>query len=72
MRKLQKLTRVVVVHDGVAKEFFADEWAFSRQDDERTLKLFASGDGTAERAERDSALARDFSDLFTAKYQPDK
>ena len=57
MRRLQNLTRVVIVHGGVSKEFFADAWEFSRQDEERTLKLFASGDGSAARAERDEALA---------------
>jgi hypothetical protein len=59
MRKLEDLTRVVVVHDGTAKEFFADEWEFSRQDDGQTLKLFATGDGAQPRAARHEALTQD-------------
>lgn len=49
------VTRVHVVGAEV-REYWADEWRASIQDDERTLKLFAVGSGAKARQERDKAL----------------
>lgn len=51
------VTRVVVVTDGGVREFWADEWVVSVQDDGRTLKLFPTGNGIAARTEATRALA---------------
>lgn len=58
----RNLTRVDIVGcvDAVGyRECWADSWELSVQDDGRTLKLFATGDGTTAKATRDQALAAD-------------
>jgi hypothetical protein len=56
---MPELTRVVIVNDGKATEYWANSWELSEQDDGRTLKLFGSGDGVLARKDRDVSLARD-------------
>lgn len=43
----KSVTRLVVVKDGAYLEYWADHWSVDVQDDGRTLKLFARGDGSA-------------------------
>lgn len=64
---MPELTRVVIVNDGKATEYWADSWELSEQDDGRTLKLFGSGDGVLAREDRDVALARDLNSVSLEK-----
>jgi hypothetical protein len=63
----EDVTRIHVVNtDGpeiVNKEFWADDWHISLQDEGRTLKIIGSGTGAQSLAERDGALA-----AFVAQY----
>ncbi|TXH09304.1 MAG: hypothetical protein E6R04_08575 [Spirochaetes bacterium] len=61
---MPELTRVVVVNDGKATEYWADSWTLATQDDGRTLKLFGRGDGTVARENRDVALMKDLDATF--------
>lgn len=55
-----KVTRVVVVRPGQMEiECWADSWEVCLQDDGRTIKLFADGDGMAARAERNKSLSQE-------------
>lgn len=60
------VTRVhVVVPNGLgphSKEYWADSWVLALQDEGRTLKLFAKGDGKAAKEHRDATLAGQLSD----------
>lgn len=66
------LTRVVVVPaDGSgAQEFWADEFETAYLDAGRTLKLFATGDGSRARAARAAALSEDFARLEKSPAHP--
>ncbi len=55
---LEQVTRIHIIGDN-PKEYFADEWVASLQDEGKTLKLFAYGEGTAAKAERDMSLVHD-------------
>lgn len=65
LKSLANVTRVHVVQTGADhREYWADEWMVSYQDDGRTLKLFAIGDGKKGRSDRDSALTIDLVGLL--------
>ncbi|GAB4664304.1 hypothetical protein [Mycobacterium avium] len=49
---LEDVTRLVIVKDGVYKEFWADSWRVSLQDRGRTVKFFSVGNGNGAIAER--------------------
>ena len=53
------LTRLVVVRDGAATEYWADSWRVEVQDGGRTAKFFAQGSGDADAGERSANLGRD-------------
>lgn len=57
----ETVTRVDVI-DPRRGEHWSDHWAMSIQDEGRTLKLFAEGDGKAAKEERNTALAKDISE----------
>lgn len=57
------ITRVHVYIPEETREYWADAWETSIQDDGTTLKLFAVGDGAAAKRERDEVLG----DLLTAR-----
>jgi hypothetical protein len=59
----EAVTRVTIVGDGV-REYWSDYWTVSVQDDGRTVKLFAEGDGKAAKEERDAALGAELSARF--------
>lgn len=60
----RKLTRVDVIAPGNGRrEHWADTWDISVQDDGRTMKLFAKGDGAAAQQERNDALAEDIQQI---------
>lgn len=51
------VTRVDVVIPGMVKEYWADAWKTYIQDEGRTLKLIADGDGSVHKDARDAVLA---------------
>lgn len=51
------ITRVHVITDE-PREYWADSWTSHIQDDGRTVKLIAVGDGAAAKHERDLALGK--------------
>lgn len=53
------ITRIDIVDEKGVREFWADNWEFSLQDEGRTLKLFATGDGKEAETERAVALAKE-------------
>ncbi|OHT47907.1 hypothetical protein BKG59_05640 [Mycobacteroides chelonae] len=53
----ETVTRVDVIAPK-RKEYWSDHWAVSIQDDGRTLKLFAEGDGASAKEEHDIAFAK--------------
>ena len=57
------VTRIDIVQDGV-KEFWADHWEGYFEDDHRTLKIIATGDGEGAKAERNASLANDFANIY--------
>ncbi|WP_235625626.1 hypothetical protein [Mycobacteroides abscessus] len=57
----ETVTRIDMI-DPKRREHWSDYWSVSIQDEGRTLKLFAEGDGSAAREERDAALARTISE----------
>jgi hypothetical protein len=59
------ITRVHIITPGDSpnKEYWADEWEAHIQDGGKTLKLFAKGTGASARAQRNTSLAKDFTDL---------
>ncbi|WP_237112808.1 hypothetical protein [Mycobacteroides abscessus] len=57
----ETVTRIDMI-DPKRHEHWSDYWSVSIQDEGRTLKLFAEGDGSAAREERDAALARTISE----------
>jgi hypothetical protein len=69
---LSKVTRVHIVPDtgNPSVEFWADHWEPYLQDDGRTLKLFAHGDGAPHQQARDEALAEEISQRLIID-QPD-
>lgn len=56
----QTVTRIDIVgsKSGRLGEFWADEWEVSVQDDGKTVKFFAKGDGGKPRNERNASLGR--------------
>lgn len=57
---LAKVTRIVIVRPGtISIECWANSWVPDLQDDGRTLKLFAHGDGMVELTARNTTLAED-------------
>jgi hypothetical protein len=62
MEPLGPVTRIHIVTPDGHKEYWADSWQISRQDGGRTLKIFATGDGSGAQAERNAALAQFISD----------
>lgn len=57
----ESVTRIDMI-DPKRHEHWSDYWSVSIQDEGRTLKLFAEGDGSAAREERDAALAKTISE----------
>ncbi|MBN7460837.1 hypothetical protein I3U64_11810 [Mycobacteroides abscessus subsp. abscessus] len=57
----ETVTRIDMI-DPKRREHWSDYWSVSIQDEGRTLKLFAEGDGSAAREERDAALAKAISE----------
>ncbi|MDM2383840.1 hypothetical protein PP563_09895 [Mycobacteroides abscessus] len=57
----ETVTRIDMI-DPKRQEHWSDYWSVSIQDEGRTLKLFAEGDGSAAREERDAALAKTISE----------
>lgn len=57
----ESVTRIDMI-DPKRHEHWSDHWSVSIQDEGRTLKLFAEGDGSAAREERDAALAKAISE----------
>jgi len=77
------VTRVVVVKDGMYKEYWADGWRISIQDAGRTVKFFARGDGSAAIETRaaefgqlmgvpSEEIKRFTADIAAAEGQPDR
>jgi hypothetical protein len=62
MEPLGPVTRIHIVTPDGSKEYWADSWQISRQDGGRTLKIFATGDGSQARADRNAALAQFIAD----------
>jgi hypothetical protein len=54
--QLDDVTRIDIVTELGRYTFWGDSWHYDEQDEGRTLKLFAKGDGAQARAERDAAL----------------
>ncbi|AWG57392.1 hypothetical protein [Mycobacteroides abscessus] len=57
----ETVTRIDMI-DPKRQEHWSDYWSVSIQDEGRTLKLFAEGDGSTAREERDAALAKTISE----------
>lgn len=66
----ESTTRVDIIGPGV-KEFWADEWAASIQDEGRTLKLFQFGDGHEARADRNKRLVDEINANIAAAVSQD-
>jgi hypothetical protein len=59
---LSRVTRIDIVHNTLdPREYWADSWSLSIQDDGKTLKLFAEGYGDEARDKRDAELLEYFS-----------
>lgn len=57
---MSEVTRVHIITELGRYEYWGDSWELELQDDGRTLKMWARGDGEKAKAERVRALGIDF------------